>query len=159
LYLQSKTQGRLSKNYKIPPVSNILILCSIPRRRTTRIDKTGSSAGRGCGRPSLQSPYPAELAEAAARRQLEEELFPEEDEWLSAKLGITGRYRDSYEKMRVEMKQEPENPLFQGNVALAVQQRLKRNFRSGYWEAMIVHTKPLSVVPPDMRAGRIRQSS
>lgn len=61
--------------------------------------------------------------------------------------------------MRVEMKQEPENPLFQGNVALAVQQRLKRNFRSGYWEAMIVHTKPLSVVPPDMRAGRIRQSS
>ena len=108
---------------------------------------------------TLQSPYPAELAEAAARRQLEEELFPEEDEWLSAKLGITGRYRDSYEKMRVEMKQEPDNPLFQGNVALAVQQRLKRNFRSGYWEAMIVHTKPLSVVPPDMRAGRIRQSS
>lgn len=108
---------------------------------------------------TLQSPYPAELAEAAARRQLEEELFPEEDEWLSAKLGITGRYRDSYEKMRVEMKQEPENPFFQGNVALTVQQRLKRNFRSGYWEAMIVHTKPLSVVPPDMRAGRIRQSS
>ena len=105
---------------------------------------------------TLQSPYPAELAEAAARRQLEEELFPEEDEWLSAKLGITGRYRDSYEKMRVEMKQEPENPLFQGNVALAVQQRLKRNFRSGYWEAMIVHTKPLSVVPPDMRGAGMR---
>lgn len=103
---------------------------------------------------TLQSPYPAELAEEAARRRFEEELFPEEDEWLSAKLGITGRYCESYEKMRVEMKQEPENPFFQGNVALAVQQRLKRNFRSGYWEAMIVHTKPLSVVPPDMRAGR-----
>ena len=102
----------------------------------------------------LQSPYPAELAEATARRQLEEELFPEEDEWLSAKLGITGRYCESYEKMRVEMKQEPENPFFQGNVALAAQQRLKRNFRSGYWEAMLVHTKPLSVVPPDMRVDR-----
>ena len=66
---------------------------------------------------------------------------------------------EAYEKMRVEMKQKPEDPFFQGNVALAVQQRLKRNFRSGYWEAMIVHTKPLSVVPPDMRAGRIRQNS
>lgn len=103
---------------------------------------------------TLQSPYPAELAEAMARRQLEEELLPEESKWLSAKLGITGRYCDSYEKMRVEMKQEPENPFFQGNVALAAQQRLKRNFRSGYWEVKIVHTKPLSVVPPDMRAGR-----
>lgn len=103
---------------------------------------------------TLQSPYPAELAEAMARRQLEEELLPEEGKWLNAKLGITGRYCDSYEKMRVEMKQEPENPFFQGNVALAAQQRLKRNFRSGYWEVKIVHTKPLSVVPPDMRAGR-----
>ena len=99
---------------------------------------------------TLQSPYPAELAEAAARRQLEEELFPEEDEWLSAKLGITGRYCESYEKMRVEMKQEPENPFFQGNVALAVQQRLKRNFRSGYWEVSLLHTKPLGDIPEEL---------
>ena len=108
---------------------------------------------------TLQSPYPTGLAEAAARRQLEEDLFSEENEWLSAAIGITGRYLDDYEKMRAEKHLNPNDPFFQGNIALATLQRLKRNFRSGYWEAMIVHTKPLSVVPPDMRAGRIRQSS
>lgn len=41
---------------------------------------------------TLQSPYPTGLAEAAARRQLEEDLFSEENEWLSAAIGITGRY-------------------------------------------------------------------
>ena len=41
---------------------------------------------------TLQSPYPTGLAETAARRQLEEDLFSEENEWLSAAIGITGRY-------------------------------------------------------------------
>ena len=31
---------------------------------------------------------------------------------------------------------------------------LRANYRSGYWELALLHTKPLSVVPPDMRAGR-----
>ena len=31
---------------------------------------------------------------------------------------------------------------------------LRANYRSGYWELIFQHTKPLSVVPPDMRAGR-----
>ena len=41
---------------------------------------------------TLQSPYPTGLAETAARRQLEEDLFSEENEWLSAAIGITARY-------------------------------------------------------------------
>ena len=31
---------------------------------------------------------------------------------------------------------------------------LRANYRSGYWELVFLHTKPLAVVPPDMRAGR-----
>lgn len=99
---------------------------------------------------TLQSPYPTGLAEAAARRQLEEDLFSEENEWLSAAIGITGRYLDDYEKMRVEKHLNPNDPFFQGNIALATLQRLKRNFRSGYWEVSLLHTKPLGDIPEEL---------
>lgn len=29
--------------------------------------------------------------------------------------------------------------------------KLRANFRAGYWEASFLHTKPLGVVPPEMR--------
>ena len=29
---------------------------------------------------------------------------------------------------------------------------LRANFRSGYWEIVFLHTKPLGVIPKDMRA-------
>lgn len=99
---------------------------------------------------TLQSPYPAEFAETVLRRQLEEDLFSEEGEQLSVELGITGRYPYGYENMRAEMNLSSQNPLFQGNVVLTGLQRLKRNFRSGYWEVTIVHTKPLGDVPEEL---------
>ena len=99
---------------------------------------------------TLQSPYPTGLAEAAARRQLEEDLFSEENEWLSAAIGITGRYLDDYEKMRAEKHLNTNDPFFQGNIALATLQRLKRNFRSGYWEVSLLHTKPLGDIPEEL---------
>lgn len=67
---------------------------------------------------TLQSPYPTGLAEAAARRQLEEDLFSEENEWLSAAIGITGRYLDDYEKMRAEKHLNPNDPFFRGTSPL-----------------------------------------
>ncbi len=84
------------------------------------------------------------------RRQLEEDLFSEENEWLSAAIGITGRYLDDYEKMRAEKHLNPNDPFFQGNIALATLQRLKRNFRSGYWEVSLLHTKPLGDIPEEL---------
>lgn len=33
-----------------------------------------------------------------------------------------------------------------------VDARLKANFRAGYWELIFKHTKPLGVIPKDMRA-------
>ena len=37
------------------------------------------------------------------------------------------------------------------NILLAGQQRLRANFRSGYWELVFMHTKALGIVPPVMR--------
>lgn len=39
-----------------------------------------------------------------------------------------------------------------GNVML--ERRLKANYRTGFWEMIFLHTKPLAAVPLDMRAGR-----
>lgn len=98
----------------------------------------------------IQSPYSVKFAEDVVRKQFEEELFPENKEWLIGQIGITGRYNGSYEKMREAMEQNPEDPFYSGNVAIARQQRLKRNFRSKHWEAAIVHTKPLGDIPEDL---------
>ncbi len=98
----------------------------------------------------IQSPYSVEFAESVVRKQIEDEMFPEGKEWLIAKIGITGKYNGSYEKMREAMEQNPEDSFYSGNVVIARQQRLKRNFRSKYWEVAIVHTKPLGDVPEDL---------
>lgn len=98
----------------------------------------------------IQSPYSVEFAESVVRKQIEDEMFPEGKEWLIAKIGITGKYNGSYEKMREAMEQNPEDSFYSGNVVIAGQQRLKRNFRSKYWEVAIVHTKPLGDVPEDL---------
>ena len=39
----------------------------------------------------------------------------------------------------------------QCNVLVAQQQRLRANFRAGYWELVLMHTRPLGIVPPEMR--------
>lgn len=98
----------------------------------------------------IQSPYSVEFAESVVRKQIEDEMFPEGKELLIAKIGITGKYNGSYEKMREAMEQNPEDSFYSGNVVIARQQRLKRNFRSKYWEVAIVHTKPLGDVPEDL---------
>ena len=98
----------------------------------------------------IQSPYSVEFAESVVRKQIEDELFPEGKEWLIAKIGITGKYNGSYEKMRAAMEKNPEDSFYRGNVVIARQQRLKRNFRSKYWEVAIVHIKPLGDVPEDL---------
>ena len=52
--------------------------------------------------------------------------------------------------LAMDMEKNPEDPFYRGNVVIARQQRLKRNFRSKYWEAAIIHIKPLGDVPEDL---------
>lgn len=89
---------------------------------------------------TIQSPYSVEILESVVRKQIEDELFPESKKWLITRIGITGVFNGSYEKMREAMQQNPEDSFYRGNVAIARQQRLKRNFRSQYWEVVIVHS-------------------
>ena len=88
-----------------------------------------------------------ERANAERGLKPKKELFPESKKWLITRIGITGVFNGSYEKMREAMQQNPEDSFYRGNVAIARQQRLKRNFRSQYWEVVIVHTQPLGVIP------------
>ena len=99
----------------------------------------------------IQSPYSIQFTEEVARKQILEDLFHPGDEWLISRIGITGAYNGGYEEMQNDKAQNPEDPFYDGNVVIAPQQRLKRNFRSHYWEIAIMHTKPLEEVPEDMR--------
>ena len=98
----------------------------------------------------LQSPYSVEFSEEVARKQMEDELFPKDGEWLIARIGIVGKFNKGYEEMQEARDWNPEDPFYSGNVMIARQMRLKRNFRSRYWEVSFVHTKPLGDVPADL---------
>lgn len=97
----------------------------------------------------LQSHYSVDFTEEEARTQIGRELFPKSGDWLISRIGITARYGGSYEEM-IEDNTISEDFL-KRNILLAGQQRLRANFRSGYWELVFMHTKPLDIVPPEMR--------
>ena len=97
----------------------------------------------------LQSYYSVDLTEEVARTQIERDLFPKGETWLIAEIGISGRYGGRYEGM-IEDTSVSEDFL-KHNILLAGQERLRANFRSGYWELVFMHTKALGVVPPNMR--------
>ena len=97
----------------------------------------------------LQSYYSVDFTEEEARTQIERDLFPKGEAWLIAEIGISGRYGGRYEGM-IEDTSVSEDFL-KHNILLAGQQRLRANFRSGYWELVFMHTKALGVVPPNMR--------
>lgn len=99
---------------------------------------------------TIQSPYSAEFTEEQARTQIREELFSRNGNWVIGRIGINGRYAGDYEDLISDEKVEPE--FLERNIALGGQQGLKMNFKTGYWELSIFHTKPLSRVPEDMRA-------
>lgn len=97
----------------------------------------------------LQSPYTVDFSETEVKTQIERELFPKDDVWLIGRIGITGRYGGTYEEMVEDGSVDEE--FLKRNILLKGQQRLRANFRSGYWEVICLHTKPLDVVPKDMR--------
>lgn len=98
----------------------------------------------------LQSHYTVDFSETEVETQIERELFPEDDVWMVSRIGITGRYGGTYEEMIEDGSLDED--FLKRNILLMGQQRLRANFRSGYWEVICLHTKPLDVVPKDMRA-------
>lgn len=97
----------------------------------------------------IQSPYSIEFSAEQAKKLILQEFFPENEEWEAARLGIdswvSGDYADFLKDPEVDeefMKQ---------NVALMGYRSFRANYRAGYWEVILVHTRPLGVVPKDMR--------
>ena len=96
----------------------------------------------------LQSPYSVDFTESQARQLIEENLLTEKN-GLLADVGITLIcHGNGYETLtEVENWKEIKilhNALFSG--------QLRANYRVGYWEYIIQHTKPLGIVPIEMRA-------
>ena len=96
---------------------------------------------------TLQTPYSVDFSEEQAR-ELTKELFEKDEEgmWLIQAIGIDGNCNHPYE----EMLQEP-NWQDHDDYNVALDRRLKANYRDGYWEIIINHTKPLNVISKEMR--------
>ena len=67
---------------------------------------------------------------------------------LLEKIGITSVYGKEYAEMIEDKRWSADHDSY--NVML--DWRLRANYRTGYWEVLFFHTKPLGIVPPDMRA-------
>lgn len=96
----------------------------------------------------LQSPYSVDFTESQARQLIEENLLTEKN-GLLADVGITLIcHGNGYETLtEVENWKEIKilhNALFS--------RQLRANYRVGYWEYIIQHTKPLGIVPIELRA-------
>ena len=99
---------------------------------------------------ALQSPYSVDFTEEQARELTSELVQPNEnDETLAGRIGIDTYYNGSYEEFlheqRRSVRQEERN-----NIML--KPKLRANYKTGYWEVIFLHTKPLGLVPAEMRA-------
>lgn len=96
----------------------------------------------------LQSPYSVDFTENQARQLIEEDLLARKN-GLLADVGITmicsgSSYENLIETENWKEIKAAHNTLFS--------RQLRANYRVGYWEYIIQHTKPLGIVPADMRA-------
>lgn len=99
----------------------------------------------------LQSPYSIDFSEDQARQEMFSDLFSRDaaGHWMIGRIGVTAEYEDGYADL-IERREEKEYEPY--NVML--ERRLRANYRTKYWELIFLHTKPLGIVPPDMRAGQ-----
>lgn len=97
----------------------------------------------------LQTPYSIDFSADQAKEQTQELFGDSSGPWLIAKIGIRGHYPKGYSALASEEKEKFEE-FYNANSVL--QTWLQANYRSGYWEITLLHTKPLGVVPPEMRA-------
>lgn len=97
----------------------------------------------------IQSPYVVDFPEVQIRKQILEELLRKDEDGyrLIDRLGINGYYGKGYGSMIEDREWCAEPERF--NIML--KPKFRANFRAGYWEVVCLHTKPLGVVPKDMR--------
>lgn len=100
----------------------------------------------------LQSPYSVEFTEEQARYQIYEDLMKHEERelWPLSRIGI----REEPDSERCS-EREYEEIMKRENVLLSYQLRAnyqaKRMGKTGFWEIVLVHQKPILQIPKDMR--------
>jgi hypothetical protein len=95
----------------------------------------------------LQSPYSVDFAEEQARVQIQELFYANNGELgLIERIGINEICNEKYEDM-IEDREWQDWQRY--NILLSW--KLRANYKAGYWEAVLTHTKPLGIVPTDMR--------
>ena len=99
----------------------------------------------------LETPYAVDFCVEEVRHLIQELFQDDEDgNWLIEKIGITENYPKGYANMIYDKDWREEYR----NYNVMLERRLKANYRTGFWEMIFLHTKPLAAVPLDMRAGR-----
>ncbi|WP_455500998.1 hypothetical protein [Gemmiger sp.] len=98
---------------------------------------------------TLQSPYSVDFTEEQARALTAELVQPNEHgETLVGRLGIdtyhNGNYEDLLHEQRCSGRKE-------GSRNIMLKPKLRANYKTGYWEVIFLHTKPLGIVPENMR--------
>ena len=109
----------------------------------------------------IQSPYGVDLPEELVRKQVTEELTCEgaTENSLIHRIGIDEFYPGSYAAMMknrnkrpwYEIPEETDEPEEHKEENIMLLPHFRANFKTGYWEAVFSHTRPLGVVPWDMR--------
>lgn len=118
--------------------SGYLVLASA--ERPIRFKTTRGTSEALVWESSIQTPHTVSLAEESVRTLLLDGL------WIQLeRIGIEDQYLAGFEAMMKDSNLKTS----QKNILL--QYRLKSNFRSGFWEVLITHTKPLGAVPADLR--------
>lgn len=97
----------------------------------------------------IQSPYSIEFPAKQVKKLIIQEFFPENGKWEAARLGIDRWYSGDYGDLLNDQNVDEE--FMKHNVALMEYRSFRANYRAGYWEVILVHTRPLGVVPKDMR--------
>lgn len=93
---------------------------------------------------TIQTPYSIKFTEMNARNQILSELLTKEKGFLLGKIGIKQHYNITIDKLFKEKKKE----ILEKNTIFS--QRLKANYKAGFWEYIMLHTLPLSDVPKEM---------
>lgn len=97
----------------------------------------------------LQSPYSVDFTEEQARRLIMEGMLQEyeDDLCLIEKLGIDERYQGRYE----DLLRHPDDAKQLARKNIMMDERLRANYRAGYWEVIFFHTRSLEQVPKEMQ--------
>lgn len=111
---------------------------------------------------AIQTPFSVDLTEDLAKEQAVRYLFgkgsSDETAWPINAIGIDGFFGKGYQAMIKEdfaevakAKVEQREPDLWCRYNPVLSMKIRANVKAGYWELLLVHLKPLTAFPQDMR--------